>query len=177
MVRLFGLEFKAPADLEANPQYQNKHGAMMTIALDTMRETPSDNVLMQSIAGTPLGRIFMGGSDGNIYELAYQQDQPGWDTWMRPQKCQKLNHTSHRLSFLMPEMIRSVVGWVPLPIQKLVFDKSRNVSPTAEQWSRLDPRPLSPFPFPHFPFVSLTSTPRPILCSLGIAGTLCAVRE
>ena len=27
------------------------------------------------------------GSDGNIYELAYQQDQPGWDTWMRPQKC------------------------------------------------------------------------------------------
>ena len=77
MVRLFGLEFKAPADLESNPQYQNKHGAEMTIALDTMRETPSDNVLMQSIVGTPLGRIFMGGSDGNIYELFYQQDQPG----------------------------------------------------------------------------------------------------
>jgi len=33
---------------------------------------PSDNVHMLKIIGTPEGRIFMCGKDGNVYELHYQ---------------------------------------------------------------------------------------------------------
>jgi hypothetical protein len=36
---------------------------------------PSDNVLMLKMAGLPNGRIFMAGSDGNLYELSYEQDE------------------------------------------------------------------------------------------------------
>ena len=33
---------------------------------------PSDNVAMLAITGTPLGRIFLAGKDGCLYEVAYQ---------------------------------------------------------------------------------------------------------
>jgi nuclear pore complex protein Nup155 len=33
---------------------------------------PSDSVNMLKIVGTPQGRIFMCGRDGNLYELQYQ---------------------------------------------------------------------------------------------------------
>lgn len=33
---------------------------------------PSDNIYMTCITGTQSGRIFMGGKDGCVYEVAYQ---------------------------------------------------------------------------------------------------------
>ena len=33
---------------------------------------PSDNVCMRAVVGTSNGRIFIGGSDGCVYEFLYQ---------------------------------------------------------------------------------------------------------
>ena len=46
---------------------------------------PSDNMVMVSVASTPSGRIFMGGTDGNLYELDYRAK----DSW-RTKRIQKV---------------------------------------------------------------------------------------
>jgi nuclear pore complex protein Nup155 len=46
---------------------------------------PSDNVIITCCASTPAGRIFLGGSDGHLYELTYAAS----DSW-RHKRCQKV---------------------------------------------------------------------------------------
>lgn len=45
---------------------------------------PADNVTMCAVAATPDGRIFLGGSDGNLYEVLYEAG----DSW-RHRRCYK----------------------------------------------------------------------------------------
>ena len=80
---------------------------------------PSDNVNIISIQGTMNGRIFLTGRDGNLYELAYQQ-QDGWFT----RKCRKLNHSQSPIVPYVPSFLRL---WQTLPIIDVAIDHSRNI--------------------------------------------------
>ena len=76
---------------------------------------PSDNVSMISVVGTPLGRIFMSGRDGCLYEIVYQvsitlslyvltpfpQAEDGWFS----KKCRKINHSMSYISYLLPSFL------------------------------------------------------------------------
>lgn len=44
----------------------------MHLLPDPLFTLASDNVTMQSVLGTPMGRLFLGGNDGSLYEIAYQ---------------------------------------------------------------------------------------------------------
>ncbi|KAJ2829710.1 hypothetical protein GGI24_002080, partial [Coemansia furcata] len=55
----------------------------------TQISVPADGVAMTSMCGTSDGRVFMSGSDGALYELAYQSED-GWLT----KKAKKINLTS-----------------------------------------------------------------------------------
>jgi nuclear pore complex protein Nup155 len=61
----------------------------------------SDNVNMTLISGTDSGRIFMRGSNGQLYELVYQAHD-GWLT----RKMRKVNHSTSGLSILVPEFLK-----------------------------------------------------------------------
>lgn len=61
---------------------------------------PSDNVNLLSIVGSRHGRIFAAGKDGCLYEIVYQAED-GWFS----QKCRKVNHSTYRLSFLVPSFL------------------------------------------------------------------------
>lgn len=61
---------------------------------------PSDNVNLLSIAGSHHGRIFAAGKDSCLYEIVYQAED-GWFS----QKCRKVNHSTSRLSFLVPSFL------------------------------------------------------------------------
>lgn len=85
----------------------------------TQLAVPSDNVNMLNISTTDSGRIFMCGSDGNLYELMYQAEE-GWFT----RKCRKLNHTSNPLSIIIPTFLRFNQDD---PIFQMTVDSSRNL--------------------------------------------------
>ena len=51
---------------------RNYHGRKMNFDPSTLLPVPTDNVSIKSITGTPDGRIFMGGHDGCVYEIAYE---------------------------------------------------------------------------------------------------------
>lgn len=79
----------------------------------------SDNINMTQIEGTSAGRIFMRGSNGQLYELVYQA-QDGWLT----RKIRKVNLSTSSLSLLVPEFLR----WRPEDyVSKFVIDDDRHV--------------------------------------------------
>ena len=47
----------------------------MHLLPDLLFSIPSDNVSMISIVGTTMGRVFLAGKDGCLYELLYQVRQ------------------------------------------------------------------------------------------------------
>ncbi len=53
--------------------------------------------ILFNIQGTSLGRAFLGGKDGCLYEFAYKADE-GWFG----KKAQKINHSNSTFSFLIP---------------------------------------------------------------------------
>mmetsp|Transcript_8912 Transcript_8912/g.21924 ORF Transcript_8912/g.21924 Transcript_8912/m.21924 type:complete len:1310 (-) Transcript_8912:413-4342(-) len=53
-----------------------------------------DSALMLKVVGTPNGRIFMGGKDGNVYELIYVRKR-NIVARCFGSKCQKTNHGNH----------------------------------------------------------------------------------
>ncbi|XP_070562899.1 nuclear pore complex protein Nup155-like [Ptychodera flava] len=61
---------------------------------------PTDNIYMMQIVGTDNGRILMAGKDGCLYELVYQAED-GWFS----RKCRKINHSTSKLSFLVPSFL------------------------------------------------------------------------
>lgn len=85
---------------------------------ETPYSTTADGVSMTTIVGTPGGRIFMGGSNGNIYELCYQAEE-GWFS----RKCYKVNHSSS-LGYLLPSVLR--FGGED-PCLSLTLDNDRNL--------------------------------------------------
>ncbi len=96
----------------------------MTVESESF-SVPTDGVIMRKIVGTPNGRIFMGGDDGNLYEVVYAKNQ----SWCggRRRKCRKLNHTTspyHARGFLRLLIPRQIWGALP-EIVDIAYDASR----------------------------------------------------
>ena len=57
---------------------------------------PSDNIYMTCVTGTQSGRIFLGGKDGCVYEIAYQVSMKGnYNSSYTPHTKQFLTCSSH----------------------------------------------------------------------------------
>ncbi|PFX30165.1 Nuclear pore complex protein Nup155 [Stylophora pistillata] len=83
---------------------------------------PSDNIYMICITGTQSGRIFLGGKDGCVYEIAYQAA----DSWLPWRNCRKINHSSRTLSFLVPSFLSSTFSGEDA-VAQLAVDNTRNI--------------------------------------------------
>lgn len=73
----------------------------MQLLPDPLYSIPTDNTYMLAITSTDLGRIFLAGKDGCLYEIAYQAEA-GWFS----QRCRKINHSKSTLSFLIPSLLQ-----------------------------------------------------------------------
>uniref|UniRef100_F6TRN8 Nucleoporin Nup133/Nup155-like N-terminal domain-containing protein n=1 Tax=Ciona intestinalis TaxID=7719 RepID=F6TRN8_CIOIN len=93
----------------------------MRLLPDALFSLPSDGSYITNIVGSHNGRIFMGGRDGFLYEIAYQASG-GWFS----RKCNKINHSRSRLSFLVPSLLNV---WLSEEdsISQLVVDDTRNI--------------------------------------------------
>ncbi|XP_024917828.1 nuclear pore complex protein Nup155 [Cynoglossus semilaevis] len=87
---------------------------------DPLFAIPTDNTYILSITSTDLGRIFMAGKDGCLYEIAYQAEA-GWLS----QRCRKINHSKSSLSFLVPSVLQFSFSEDD-PIVQIAVDNSRN---------------------------------------------------
>ena len=81
----------------------------------------SDNVPMISVAATKLGRIFLGGSDGNLYEILYSAK----DTW-RSKRCYKICHTKGIRSYMPSFLPPSLFGQTQ-PLVHIAIDDERHI--------------------------------------------------
>lgn len=89
----------------------------------------TDNVSMISVASTQDGRVFLGGSDGNVYEIIYAAK----DTW-RTKRCVKVCHTRGIKAYLPSFIPSSLLGSVQ-PIVQIVVDDERHILYTRSQSS------------------------------------------
>ncbi|KAK5879013.1 hypothetical protein CesoFtcFv8_024365 [Champsocephalus esox] len=114
-VVILGLSFpKSQAGLN-----DSMSGAMQLLP-DPLFSIPTDNTYIISITSTDLGRIFMAGKDGCLYEIAYQAEA-GWLS----QRCRKINHSKSSLSFLVPSVLQFSFSEDD-PIVQIAIDNSRN---------------------------------------------------
>ncbi|KAI1285437.1 Nuclear pore complex protein [Halotydeus destructor] len=67
---------------------------------EAMFSVATDNIVMNCISGSSLGRVFMAGRDGCLYEVVYKAEE-GWFS----RKCRKINHSTSTLSFFMPSFL------------------------------------------------------------------------
>ncbi|KAI8471772.1 MAG: nucleoporin-domain-containing protein [Monoraphidium minutum] len=98
--------------------------AFETLSLQAMPLycVPSDNVVMTCAAASPsTGRIFLGGADGNLYELTYAAT----DSW-RHKRCAKVRVTGG-LQQLLPSFLPSLLFRAPEPLERLALDDERGV--------------------------------------------------
>uniref|UniRef100_A0A3B3CZA3 Nuclear pore complex protein Nup155 n=1 Tax=Oryzias melastigma TaxID=30732 RepID=A0A3B3CZA3_ORYME len=93
----------------------------MQLLPDPLFSIPTDNTYILSITSTDLGRIFMAGKDGCLYEIAYQAEA-GWLS----QRCRKINHSKSTLSFLVPSVLQFSFSEDD-PIVQIAIDNSRNI--------------------------------------------------
>lgn len=91
----------------------------------------SDNVSMISVASTKDGRVFLGGADGNLYEVTYAAK----DTW-RTKRCLKVCHTRGIRAYL-PSFIPATIMGAPQPILQILVDDERHILYTRSQSSML----------------------------------------
>jgi uncharacterized membrane protein YgcG len=102
----------------------------------------TDNILIRKVVGTQAGRVFMVGSDNNLYELIYDNADSTWATLTgAPRfKCQKIKHSgwnwNWRLVDLVPPVLRSNLGAEEFAVDMQV-DNVRNVLYTADSSSHL----------------------------------------
>ncbi|CAF99212.1 unnamed protein product, partial [Tetraodon nigroviridis] len=92
----------------------------MQLLPDPLFSIPTDNTYILSITSTDLGRIFMAGKDGCLYEIAYQAEA-GWLS----QRCRKINHSKSSLSFLIPSVLQFSFSEDD-PIVQIAIDNTRN---------------------------------------------------
>ncbi|XP_023215500.1 nuclear pore complex protein Nup155-like [Centruroides sculpturatus] len=111
---LLGVSFNRQQ--ENAPVYEEMH-----LLAEPLFSIPTDNSYMLTISGIHNGRIFMGGKDGCLYELAYQA-RDGWFS----RKCQKINHSSSYLSFLVPSFLNFAFSEED-PIVQIEIDNSRYI--------------------------------------------------
>ncbi|RWS09239.1 nuclear pore complex protein nup155-like protein [Dinothrombium tinctorium] len=91
----------------------------LVILPEPISSLASDNIILNVIASTEKGRIFLGGKDGCLYEITYQTAD-GWFS----RKCKKINHSSSALSFLIPSFF--TFGEED-PIVQIEIDNSRHI--------------------------------------------------
>lgn len=82
---------------------------------------PSDNVVMTCFAASDSGRIFLGGSDGHVYEVQYAAT----DSW-RQRRCSKVRVTGG-IQQMLPSFLPSFLFGAPVPLDKLVLDNERGI--------------------------------------------------
>lgn len=92
----------------------------MQLLPDPLYSIPTDNTYLLAVTSTDLGRIFMAGKDGCLYEIAYQAEA-GWFS----QRCKKINHSKSSLSFLVPSLLQFSFSEDD-PIVQIAIDNSRN---------------------------------------------------
>uniref|UniRef100_A0AAQ4NN15 Nuclear pore complex protein Nup155 n=1 Tax=Gasterosteus aculeatus aculeatus TaxID=481459 RepID=A0AAQ4NN15_GASAC len=92
----------------------------MQLLPDPLFSIPTDNIYILTVTSTDLGRIFMAGKDGCLYEIAYQAEA-GWLS----QRCRKINHSKSSLSFLVPSVLQFSFSEDD-PIVQIAVDNSRN---------------------------------------------------
>lgn len=102
-----------------------------------MYSVPSDNVSMTSVKCTSNGRIFLGGGDGNLYEVVYTAS----DSW-RGKRCRKVCHTGG-LRQLLPYFVSNAFffgGGTSASLAALVdlvVDEYRNILYARSQGSMI----------------------------------------
>ncbi|KAF8069564.1 NUP155 [Scenedesmus sp. PABB004] len=82
---------------------------------------PSDNTIMTCFASSAAGRIFLGGADGHVYELAYAAS----DSW-RQRRCTKVRVTGG-VAQLLPSFLPSFLFGAPVPMDRLALDDERHI--------------------------------------------------
>lgn len=90
----------------------NKTGSLSFFETDM--SVPSDNIRMTRICATKMGRIFMAGEDGYLYEFDYKPQE----SWFA-RRCRKICHPPSKLSYFL--------SLYDDPIVDLVVDESRNM--------------------------------------------------
>lgn len=95
--------------------------AEMQLLPEPLYSISTDAVHMLCVKGTSMGRVFLGGKDGCLYEFAYKADE-GWFG----KKAQKINHSTSALSFLIPTFVNAALSEED-PIVQLEVDDSRNI--------------------------------------------------
>ena len=99
--------------------------------IPTTYTVPTDNTIMGKVIGSQSGRIFMAGSDGNMYELNYQSTESPWAAVFgagRTHKCQKINHSAWnwKLVHLVPPFLQTILD-INDSLIDLIIDDMRNV--------------------------------------------------
>ena len=123
--------------------------------IPTVYKTPIENLIIVKVIGSQCGRIFMVGSDGNLYELDYKSTESPWGSLFynfnqredqeilsqnHIHKCRKINHTScdwKILSFL-PPFLRNNNVEMRDPLIDVCVDNVRNVLYTTSMGGVID---------------------------------------
>ncbi|XP_048037305.1 nuclear pore complex protein Nup155 isoform X1 [Megalobrama amblycephala] len=95
-------------------------GAMQLLP-DPLYSIPTDNTYLLAVTSTDVGRIFMAGKDGCLYEIAYQAEA-GWFS----QRCRKINHSKSSLSFLIPSLLQFSFSEDD-PVVQIAVDNSQHI--------------------------------------------------
>ncbi|KAJ1970431.1 hypothetical protein H4R35_005867, partial [Dimargaris xerosporica] len=103
---------------------------------DTQLTVATDGVTIQSIAGTNDGRIFMAGSDSNLYEIVYKAEE-GWFS----RRCRLVNLTASAYAHLVPSWFKDSTEDMAL---HLVVDSSRSILYALTQGSHIEVFYLGP---------------------------------
>lgn len=101
----------------------------------TAYKLPSDGVAMFKMVGSQVGRLFMAGNDGNLYELDYSYVESPWAALVgggsssASHKCAKINHFywNWTLVSIVPPLLRSLVGAEEGSLSDLMIDNVRHM--------------------------------------------------
>lgn len=91
-----------------------------------------DDMAMKKVVGSQTGRIFMGGLDGNLYELSYENSASSWISTFIPgaapvddggevRKCRKISHEGSLLKRFLP------IFFAPEELADICIDEVRKL--------------------------------------------------
>ncbi|EKX38314.1 Nup155, nuclear pore complex component [Guillardia theta CCMP2712] len=93
---------------------------------DTNIEIPVESYVCKMVS-TPLGRLFIGCSDGCVYELHYDEDDYSLSSFWRPRKFRKKSCQSFRFDEIFRGVSRMIKTVDTDPITEMVYDSSRHI--------------------------------------------------
>ncbi|KAL6782830.1 NUP155 [Auxenochlorella protothecoides x Auxenochlorella symbiontica] len=115
----------------------------LTLAPLPLFSVPSDGVTTVTVTCTAGGRIFLGGADGNLYELQYQSSSGVAGRWRGGRPLTKVCHTAGVRSYL-PSFLPSFLVPPPSPLLEALVDEERHILYTRDAASRLAVYDLGP---------------------------------